>query len=474
LILLAGSLLAPSSVFLDDPWVNPPLSGLAITTLINFAFLVLVVRFVFIWTKDVRVVPLVAITWAIISTAGAVGPDRSWITRFGFLGLALLVVALAARMFGLTFLRWAFLASVLSISVTGMQLVLQIVNRSVTNEWPLRAVSVPSGSFYLIFLDGYGAITDQDPDVFELKDALWRRGFQVVEGAVANYSFTHASMSNSLSLEHRFRPAMPPELMFDVMQGKNEVRRLLEASGREYLHIESGWSGTRCGVSVTRCLDASWFDSFVWRVGQMSALRELAASTIADPLVIGGVRALEMTTAHATSFDSGKDFVFAHVLLPHPPFQLNHSCQIEIRSHVNGRFIRRVDAQQFPGEIDLAYRAQRACLNEKLLALIEAVPANASVVLTADHGTDLRGQLEQPPSLWTDADIRERFSIFHAVRLPAGCRLGKNHDLMNLIRSEVGCVIGSPRARVSPYHEISPHYGSTELDPIVLDPHDLE
>jgi hypothetical protein len=116
---------------------------------------------------------------------------------------------------------------------------------------------------------------------------------------------------------------------------------------------------------------------------------------------------------------------------------------------------------------EAGYRGQRACLNELILSTIADLPSDASVVITADHGTDFLGQLEKEPKDWSAADIEERFRIFHAARLPNPCRFPVERDLVNLVRSEVGCIAGDAMAAVAPYHEITPYF-TTEFEVRVL------
>ncbi len=178
------------------------------------------------------------------------------------------------------------------------------------------------------------------------------------------------------------------------------------------------------------------------------------------------MRSLE--TLNLAKADTGSDFVFAHVLLPHPPLQLHADCEVEIDQRFLGQ------AYQLPGpnetseaERVAAYRAQRTCLNTKLMEVVTSLPKDASVVITSDHGPDLAGQLQKIPQIWTDQDIEQRLRIFHAARLPDGCEPSAQHDLVNLVRSEVACVTGASLPPIEPYFEISPFLWS-EDQPRVL------
>jgi hypothetical protein len=121
---------------------------------------------------------------------------------------------------------------------------------------------------------------------------------------------------------------------------------------------------------------------------------------------------------------------------------------------------------------EAGYRGQRACVNEMILSTIGDLPRDASVVITADHGTDFLGQLEKEPKEWSAAEVEERFRIFHAARLPRACELPFERDLINLVRSEVGCIRGEDLPSLAPYFEITPYF-TTEFEARVLLDHEI-
>ena len=57
-----------------------------------------------------------------------------------------------------------------------------------------------------------------------------------------------------------------------------------------------------------------------------------------------------------------------------------------------------------------------------LLQEIVRLDAGALIILQSDHGSAFRGQLENPPTDWSDADLHERFGALNALRLPEPCR----------------------------------------------------
>ena len=473
-MLFAAALLSPASIYLDYAVMNPPFLKLAQVVVVSF-----VVLFAFFTLFQRRYGETAAIVaalwWIVISTSGRVlsGVESS-VLRPGIVLLVLVLILMVVRVFRSQVRSWVFVASVISIIATLGQLVVASI-RNPDPEPVLAATNVipqkPGGSFYLIVLDGYGDPLGDDQRVTEFFSGLEREGFAIATDAISNYSYTHASISNVLSLDHRFTHGSEPvAAMFNAIQGSNEMRSFLEGAGFRYVHIEGGWVGSRCGPTVQNCVPGQLVDGFVWQTLEMTYFTEYIEENVPHPYVQGALHSLEALAQHGREADSGKDFVFAHILIPHPPIQLNGDCNLVLDPRLKGQLLgvqgMNAATRQFR---QAGYQDQRACLNEKLLATIADLPSDASVVITADHGTDLLGQLEKEPRDWTTADIEERFRIFHAARLPEPCELPVERDLVNLVRAEVGCVAGEALPAVAPYHEITPYFTSKFEVRVLLD-----
>lgn len=235
------------------------------------------------------------------------------------------------------------------------------------------------------------------------------------------------------------------------------MRAAFEAAGWRYVHIESDWTGTRCGPTVAHCVDRSLVNDFVWEFVQGSYFGRFVERAFPNPHVAQGLKTLDALTRHASTADSGQDFVFSHILLPHPPLQLRADCEVSIDERLLGRHYELIETTAETAVLRRnGYNEQRACLNSRLMSVLAGLPAETRIVITSDHGPDLRGQLDKAPVNWSGLDIEERFPIFHALRLPAGCTLAKEHDLVNLVRSETACLTGASLPPLSPYFEISP------------------
>jgi hypothetical protein len=461
-ILLAAASIAPASIYLDNQITNPSIARLLELVACFFALITLVTGTLFYFWRSNTVFVSVAFAWVVFSVSGLLlNRTESELLRTGFLATLLLAGYLLLRIFPNRTVRWFRIASVLSIAATVLQLGLSaIAQPAAASTAPVIATGVQS-SIYLIVVDGYGALPQ---DLAAFSDQLRAEGVVVIDGALTNYSITHTALSNTLSLEHRFKsnPDLTREA-FAAMQGASQMRAILERRGWEYLHFESDWTGTRCGPTVTKCVGKRFGNGLLWDVAQMSYIAPYVEANVPHPHITHGLHTLDLLRGHASSAAPTNEFVFAHILIPHPPLQLRANCDIEIDPRLQGQQYLLQDTTQAMAALRWErYLEQLTCLNSKLLALIESLPHEASLIITGDHGPDLHGQLDKAPLAWNEADIAQRFRIFHASRLPARCELTESRDLVNLVRSEVSCITGDALPAIAPYFEISPALWSTD------------
>jgi hypothetical protein len=471
---LAAALLSPASIYLDYAVMNPPL--LKLFQLVGASFALLFALSALLRRRYGEMAAIVAaLWWIVLTTSGRVlSGVGSSLQRLGIVLLVLTLILIAVKVFRRQVGSWMLVASGISLVVTLGQLVMTAV-RNPDPEPALANSDLvprgPGGSFYFIVLDGYGDPVTTDEGISEFFSDLEREGFAIAEDAVSNYSYTHASVSNVLSLDHRFTHGSEPvAAMFNAIQGANEMRSFLERAGFHYVHIESGWAGSRCGPTVRNCIPGQFVDGFVWQTIQMTYFTDYVEDNFSHPYVKGALHSLEAIAEHGRQRDSGEDFVFAHILIPHPPIQLNSDCDLVIDPRLQGQLLGVQGMNAATRDFrEAGYQEQRACLNEMVLSMIEQLPNDASVVITADHGTDFQGQMEKEPKDWSDAEIEERFHIFHAARLPQSCELPVERDLVNLVRAEVGCIAGEALPAVAPYHEITPYFTTDFQARVLLD-----
>lgn len=201
----------------------------------------------------------------------------------------------------------------------------------------ITSTRVPDRDIYLIVLDRYGSewslehrfeITDND-----LPTWLTGEGFQVVPGARANYRATDFSLSAMLSMEMLDEYSIDPGRdSGDRTAARSRLLRpaaaaFLQDNGYTYYQLGSWYGPTQTNELADVTL--SWESSTEFE----SVLRQSTILPAVD-------RLLGRTTGEGDEFrDSararaafqfrqlqrlpsvpGRKFVFAHILLPHPPY----------------------------------------------------------------------------------------------------------------------------------------------------------
>ncbi len=339
---------------------------------------------------------------------------------------------------------------------------------------------------YFIVLDGYGR-SDVLEDVYGFVNdqfiaALGQRGFQVPERSYANYSSTASSVSSTLAMEYLVEPGTTPDYRYvqalhDVIGGANPVVGTLKESGYHYSHIEGGWDGARCGSAVDTCYRASFLDEAMWTLIGRTPIEPIAEGWFGHAFALNGLRSLDDLIEEATTDRDTPRFVLGHVLLPHPPLTLDATCAVRPEPQPGGpavgaRFL--ADTPQLDAR-RAGYVEQVECVNERILRFLDELDEDAVVFITGDHGPDSFGQMKLAPGEWTEADIKERLSVFSAYRLPSGCstEVTENQDLINGMRKVLGCLIEAELPALPAHAYIfpladGPTNPTTEIDIAIL------
>ncbi|MFO7942663.1 MAG: hypothetical protein R6U92_08505 [Bacillota bacterium] len=275
---------------------------------------------------------------------------------------------------------------------------------------------------YYLVLDGY-AREDVLRELFEYDDGPFLReleamGFYVAGEARSNYPLT--SLSLSASLNYSYLEELPATLGRDSIQSEpahvlireNDLMRNLGASGYRIVHFNSGWWPTEqsphADVYHEFCRLGDQFPSALLGSTPLRGLSEMAARA----RIIETFEELPVTV----SGDDAPSFVFAHVILPHPPYLLGrHGRPLEGGGlHVPGEV--GADAEKYLEAVRFASRS--------VLDVVEEIVARTEgpdpiIILTSDHGTS--ASAEDDETGWDDPSetlIWERTSILSAYRVP--------------------------------------------------------
>ncbi|MEO8355318.1 MAG: sulfatase-like hydrolase/transferase [Chloroflexota bacterium] len=285
---------------------------------------------------------------------------------------------------------------------------------------------------YYVILDGYGSASMLKElygfDNSDFVHSLEERGFVVPENSLSNYSKTVLSVTSTLNMEYvqAFAPGIEDSLFWWLMVpwlDHSRVRNSLDGIGYKSVSISSDWSITDNPTTdvyfKSHPLILSDFERYLFGVTPLKMFQPL----IAD---FSSVSTFNMhRRSQINNFDSlvesvhidGPKFVFAHIILPHPPFVFA-SDGTPIDPNYSFSFN---DASDFEGT-DLEYRdlyiGQMQFLNDKLEVVVDSILQNSTrpviIILQADHGP---GMLTDFASA-SNTCLKERFSNFSAYYVP--------------------------------------------------------
>lgn len=338
---------------------------------------------------------------------------------------------------------------------------------------------VATPDIVVIVLDAYagaGVLGDlYDYDNAPFLDRLEALGFETDEPTLANYARTAFSISSFLQLDYMGGETSITtsdlDPLWGVLGGENNLVSALEEHGYRHVYVESGWQGTTCAASVDVCVGARWPDETFHDVAFRSVLRGLPGYELGRPFTEGAIHALDWMERELPRYlgDDRPDVVFVHVLAPHPPLFLDGTCRPNWREGKPGYAIGGTDESDAElADTPALYIGQLECVNSVLLEVAASLPPDDVAVMFGDHGPDSLGQLFTPGEQWSDAQRRERFSVFYAARVP-GCDMSSIESVVNLGRRMMSCLgnteLSDLDTRVYDMHRGAGGSRITELEP---------
>jgi hypothetical protein len=208
-----------------------------------------------------------------------------------------------------------------------------------------------------------------------------------------------------------------------VLRGHLAVPETLSHLGYEYVHIGNWWEPGTTNVDADVVLVYRRESEFATALVETTPLTLVAGA--GPPSGSGESREIGRANRDHTQFEfeqveaaasrSGPTYVFAHFLVPHPPYVFNADGSAPTAEEAAARLPRD------------SYVEQLRWTNERILALLdillEAPPGEQPViVLQADEGPyPARYEANQDGFAWleaTPAEVQEKFGILNALRLP--------------------------------------------------------
>jgi hypothetical protein len=314
---------------------------------------------------------------------------------------------------------------------------------------PLRRPPISPDVYYII-LDGMerpdllGPLYGVDSDWFVR--ALRSSGFTVADRSRSNYVQTLLSLSSSLngSYLNGLEPVMGSR------SDRRPLRHLVEHSavierfralGYEFVMVGSDAPGTITHAQADRCYcglvkGPSEFDSALFRGLPVAALR-------LDPLTYRAHRRKVQDSFEAVENvkRAGRPlFVFAHFLVPHPPFVFNVDGSARVP---DVPFSFKDGTRDAAGKAGYAkgYGQQVVFVMRRVLQMIQAIEAKGGtpvIVVQGDHGGGSGLDWDSAGRI----DLTERLGILAAVRLPGGAAVPPDLTPVNVFRLVFNQVFG--------------------------------
>ena len=277
------------------------------------------------------------------------------------------------------------------------------------------ATSSNSPDVYYIILDGYGR---QDVlqreygfDNSEFINGLQKRGFYVAQCSQSNYAHTLYSLASSLNYDYLDTLGAKDDAERIALLKHGAVRKAFEERGYSIVAFPTGWS-------MTEWADADIYPDYGKSFTTLTEFETLFLDTTMLRVATDYDRLNSKTTPYSQArrlrvlsmlqtlkeipSREGKYFVFAHFVIPHPPFSFGADGEwLEINVNTASH-----------EEIANAYINQIIYINREILQVIDAIQAKSNtppvIIVQGDHGP--------PPDLTNDPAVR--MPILNAYYLP--------------------------------------------------------
>ena len=257
-----------------------------------------------------------------------------------------------------------------------------------------------------------------------LPEDLEARGFFVADESYANYVKTSLSLAATLNLTYLDEVArrQGPDSddhspVFEMLQD-HVVGRFLQSLGYRYIHVGSAYGPTDANRLADENPRPGGPSDFASAVVDLSALPVIGRRLGLIPSLPSRERyyriaLFQFETLERIADRPGPKFVFAHLLLPHPPYVFTE----------DGSFV----DEDGEGAVAAAYAGQLAYTNRRIEGLVEHLldrpeAEQPIIVLEADEGPYPprygRNTVTFDWSTASETELRMKYGILNAVFLP--------------------------------------------------------
>lgn len=447
----ASALYRPLVMWADNAWDLSSPQKLFLLGFVTFA--IGIIPYLALTTLGLRPIPI-ALGIAFILIILLHWNQIDILTPLAWLSLVVLGASIAHARVGDGAARAIALATM---AVLGVAPAFQVVVSHVRNSEPYPIVDLAprrpaeaTGAvedILLIIVDNYPslAIAEEwfEHDTADLRTAMLAREIVVPEAGWSQHTFTGLAVASILELQPVAEPGPTGRWgnrlsSYQIIRGDSLVSATLRSAGYEYTHVESGWDASSCG-SVDRCMESPFVDEIFWEFLRPTVLGSWMVSTYGSFTVRTTLRAVGHLTGLSALFNDGEnDYVFAHLLLPHPPYVVDAQCDIQVADQSE---VMDFDSENPGRNSRNRYDRQFSCVDTLLGEIADLAGSKTAVLISGDHGTGTGGQVGSPPDTWTDADIAERFGVLLAYRLPEACDSPEDFNNVEVMRAIMDCAV---------------------------------
>jgi len=289
---------------------------------------------------------------------------------------------------------------------------------------------------FYILVDGYGR-QDQLKRVFGYDNSafvaeLEKRGFFVANKSHSNYCQTELSLASSLNAElvQSLLPRMvvtdADRAPLDDLVNDSFVANTFKSHGYRTFAVTSGFPAfqmTKADEWLHSPIKTTLFEDAVLQLTPFGSVNGLGGSSMFDQRRQYLLGAFDNLQALARPSSTPR-FVFAHILMPHPPFVLGADGTPAQTHHPFGFW----DGSHFyeyggtRAEYKSGYVGQVEYLNSRLLSIVDAIQGDAKtppiILIQGDHGSKLGLDQERLDR----TDIEECFGNLSALNVPDSVR----------------------------------------------------
>jgi hypothetical protein len=297
----------------------------------------------------------------------------------------------------------------------------------VSDDVIAEATRWPDRDIYLLVFDRYGSdwsIEERYGIGNDIYPQLRERGFTVVPGARANYRATDFSLASILNLDTLDDLTESVGRVSDdrtparAKLAEHEAGRFLRANGYRYYHLGAWYGPTRSSPIADEVRvwgSTTEFEQVLRDATVLPAVERLAGWVEDDDFRYRHREEALFTfrQLHRLADEPGRKFVFAHILLPHPPYGFD----------ADGGVVRKATEKEAiaDGRESELFAEQLAFTNARMLEVVEALldrPPDEQpiIVITGDEGPFICGDIDCVDR--TPETYGIRFGALRAYYLP--------------------------------------------------------